>query len=261
MRVLVTFAVDAEFAPWRKRHGFERREVTVPNHQGRADIVYSAKIGSSNVDVYLTGIGLPSHGPGLYSLLSGKPHILISSGLAGGLNGSLKTGDIVVARSLALVEGGDKINSKRNLVELAEQCQARAVDLFLTSRRIVSQAQYKKSMANFGDVVEMESYHVLSRASGTQVASIAIRAISDTQEEDLPLDFEKAIEPWGRVNARQLVLQIVRYPQRIPSLIRFGRNCERATEKLADFLDTYLEAVADASPQWFDGPAERMAAV
>jgi hypothetical protein len=44
-------------------------------------------------------------------------------------------------------------------------------------------------------------------------------------------------------------------------LIRFGRSCESATEKLADFLDTYLEAVAAVSPQWFDGSAERMAAV
>src|SRR5215467_5140978 len=160
MRILVTFAVDAEFAPWRKRHRFERHEVTSPNHYG-SDVAYSAKVGKSDVDVCLTGIGNRRSGPGLYFLLSANPHVCISSGLAGGLNPSLATRDIVVARSLALVEGGARVNCRRKLVEIAEQCGAKPVDLFLTSKRIVSQAQYKKSMATFGDVVEMESYHIL----------------------------------------------------------------------------------------------------
>ncbi len=253
MRVLVTFAVDAEFAPWRKRHGFQRQEITSESHAG-SDVAYHAKVGRSDVDVYLTGIGQTGNGPGLYFLLSKSPHLCISSGLAGGLNPSLKNGDIVAARALALVEGGAKVNSKRNLVEIAGQCGARPVDLFLTSKHIVSQAQYKKSMAAFGDAVEMESYHVLSKATGTQVASIAIRAISDAHDEDLPLDFEKVIEPGGRVNPRRLALQIARFPNRVPSLIRFGRKTEQTTEKLGDFLDAYLEAVAASSPQWPSDP-------
>jgi adenosylhomocysteine nucleosidase len=244
MRVLVTFAVDAEFALWRKRHDFRREMLN------GAAVVYSAKIGVASVDVFLTGMGLPTLRPGFHLLLSRNPHILISSGLAGGLDPSLKVGDIVAARSLALVQGGDRVKSRRKLVEIAERCGARPVDVFLTSPRIVSQAQYKKAMASFGDVVEMEGYHLLAAASGTQTASIAIRSISDTQEEDLPLDFEKAITPWGTVNARQLVLQIVRSPHRIPSLIKFGRGTEKATRRLADFLDKYLETIAAISPQW-----------
>ena len=244
MKVLVTFAVDAEFAPWRKRHDFRREMV------GGSIVVYSASIGSANVDVLLTGMGLPALRPGLHLLLARNPQILISSGLAGGLSSSLRVGDIVAARSLAMVQGGERVRSRRKLVEIAEQCGARAVDLFLTSPRIVSQSQYKKAMATFGDVVEMESYHILATASGAQTASVAIRSISDTQDEDLPLDFEKAITPWGTVNARQLVLQIVRSPHRIPSLIKFGRGTERATKRLADFLDKYLETITAVSPQW-----------
>jgi nucleoside phosphorylase len=258
MKVLVTFALDAEFAPWRKRHRFERREVAGQAHRGSA-VAYSAKVGKSDVDVYLTGIGLPSRG-GLYLLLARGPQLCISSGLGGGLNISLKAGDIVAARNVALVEGGSKIGSRARLVEIAERCGARSVDSFLTSKHIVSQAPCKKSMAALGDVVEMESYHVLTMASRKQVASIALRAISDTQEEDLPLDFEKAVEAGGRLNARRLALQIVRFPKRIPSLIRFGRRTGEATEKLADFLDLYLEAVAAVSPQWWSGPAREVAA-
>src|ERR1700730_9987226 len=259
MKILVTSALDAEFAPWRKRHRFERSQVAGQAPAG-ADVAYCARVGKSDVDVYLTGIGLPPRGPGLYLLLSQGPHLCISSGLGGGLNISLKAGDIVAARSVALVEGGTKINSRARLVEIAERCGARSVDSFLTSKHIVSQAPCKKSMAALGDVVEMESYHVLTMASRKQVASIALRAISDTQEEDLPLDFEKAVEAGGRLNARRLALQIVRFPKRIPSLIRFGRRTEQVTEKLADFLDLYLEAVAAVSPQSWSGPARELAA-
>jgi adenosylhomocysteine nucleosidase len=244
MRVLVTFAVDAEFALWRKRHDFRREMLN------GAVVLYSAKIGEVSVEVFLTGMGAPALRPGFQLLLSRNPHILISSGLAGGLDPSLQVGDIVAARSLALVHGGDRVKSRRKLVEIAEQCGARSVNVFMTSPRIVSQAQYKKAMAAFGDVVDMESYHLLAAASGTQVASIAIRSISDTQKEDLPLDFEKAITPWGTVDPRQLVLQIVRSPHRIPSLIKFGRGTQKATQRLADFLDKYLETIAANSPPW-----------
>src|SRR2546425_713161 len=56
MRVLVTFAVDAEFAPWRKRHSFKRQELSVP-HSYRFDAVYTAEVNQVAVDVYLTGMG------------------------------------------------------------------------------------------------------------------------------------------------------------------------------------------------------------
>jgi len=250
MRVLVTFAVDAEFAPWRKRHRFVRREITDKRRTER-DVAYHARIGEAEVDVYLTGIGTVGRGCGLWILLSGRPHLCISSGLAGGLNPALKNGDIVVARSLALVEGGEQVNSKRRLVEIAEACGGRAVDVFLCSKHIVSQAQYKGAMATFGDVVEMESYHILHRAIGSQVACVAIRGISDAHDEDLPLDFEKVLDPGGRLNVRGLVLQLIRFPNRIPALVKFGRRTESTTERLADFLDSYLEAVTKSSPQWY----------
>src|SRR5207302_2895083 len=50
MRVLVTFAVEAEFAPWRKLRGFEKMT------KGKAQF-FRARIGASEVNVLLTGVG------------------------------------------------------------------------------------------------------------------------------------------------------------------------------------------------------------
>jgi len=250
MRVLVTFAVEAEFAPWRRRHGFVREELRIPNHHGRPDVVFRSRFENSDVDVYLTGIGWGHCGPGLYHLLHGKPSMCISSGLAGGLRSDLRSGEVVAARRTSLIKGEGKIRSRRSLVALAEATGATVVETFLTNSQIVSQAEFKRSMAEFGDVVEMESYHILTMASGPQIPAIAIRAISDTADEDLPLDFGRSIGSDGQLRLRQLLLQAGRYPHKIPALMRFGKRSEKAAESLAEFLDRYLAAVREHFPQW-----------
>lgn len=249
MRVLVTFAVDAEFAPWRKRHEFRRQELEIPN-SFQAGCVYSSEISGVEVDVYLTGIGWTGAKVGMVYLLSKKPDACISSGLAGGLRADLNCGQIVAARLVGTTKDTSKVQSRQRLLALAEEAGATVVDSFITASEVVSQSRLKKAMAEFGDVVEMESFHILNMTTGPQVASVAIRAISDVADQDLPLDFGKAVKSDGTLNLRQLLFQIGRQPHKIPALIKFGRESERATVALANFLDKYIELIAAKSPQW-----------
>ena len=117
MRVLVTFAVEAEFAPWRRRHAFRRKESVHGSHRGGSDVWYSSRIDDLTLDVYLTGVGWKGARTFLSSLLKEKPDLCISSGLAGGLKPELKSGEIVVAREALLVNGGKKLRSRPLLVE------------------------------------------------------------------------------------------------------------------------------------------------
>ena len=50
MRVLVTFAVEAEFVPWRRIRNFVASS-------DRNCTVFTTQIGQAEVDVLLTGIG------------------------------------------------------------------------------------------------------------------------------------------------------------------------------------------------------------
>ena len=250
MRVLVTFAVEAEFAPWRRRHSFKRAEIVIPNHQGKGDVVYRGRMEGADLDVYLTGIGWSGVKAGLYHMMSNKPDLCITAGLAGGLKPELRSGEIVAAREVFLLNGGGKVRSRRSLVKLAEESGATVVESFLTNTQVVSQAEFKRSMAEFGDVVEMESFHIMTMTSGPQIPSIAIRAISDTADEDLPLDFGRAIGADGQLSFRQLLLQAGRYPHKIPAIMSFGKRSEQAARNLAEFLDKYLATVRKHSPQW-----------
>ncbi|MGB2677407.1 MAG: hypothetical protein WAN12_10035 [Candidatus Acidiferrum sp.] len=256
MRALVTFAVEAEFAPWRRRHAFRRKESVHGGHRGGSDVWYSCRIDDLQLDVYLTGVGWKGARTFLSSLLKEKPDLCISSGLAGGLKPELKSGEIVVAREALLVNGGKKFRSRPLLVNLAEETGATPVNLFLTNTQVICQAKSKRFMSEFGDVVEMESFHVLTRAREKQVPALAIRAISDTVEEDLPLDFGWSMGGDGQIHYGKLLLQVGRRPHKIPAMIGFGKRSEKAAQNLADFLDKYIAAVRQRFLHWGLGTDE-----
>src|SRR5258708_35723329 len=142
MRILVTFAVQAEFAPWRRRFPFRRREFIGPGHKDRADAWYSCNTDDVHLDVYLTGIGWGGPKPLLSTLLQEKPDLCISSGLAGGLKSDLNIGEIVGARVALFVKGGPKPSSRPFLVNLAEKTGGNAVNRLLPKPHIRFAPQY-----------------------------------------------------------------------------------------------------------------------
>ena len=252
MRVLVTFAVEAEFAPWRRRHGFQRREIKIPQLPVNLPFyeVYEAVLPGIEVDVLLTGIGFENlfwyvAARGLRDLLKRKPDYCISTGLAGGLNSELRLGEIVAASQIVLRRGGDRISSNKRLLKVAEHCGARIVSTLITESYIVSAASSKSAMSKFGDFVDMESYHILQIVTGTQIPAIAVRGISDAADRDLPVDIDKILSRDGAVKKRQLIGEIIRNPLRIPGLIRFGWQSRKAANSLADFLDEFVALLAD----------------
>src|SRR5438477_6122143 len=106
MRILVTFAVEAEFAPWRKRHDFQPNEIRISGF-AKAARSFQADVSGVTLDVLLTGIGWNSRSrnlsaEALQTILSNDPKVCISTGLAGGLAPGLCIGDIVAAEEIAL---------------------------------------------------------------------------------------------------------------------------------------------------------------
>jgi Phosphorylase superfamily len=135
------------------------------------------------------------------------------------------------------------IRSDSELVSRAEQCGARIVEKFLVADRVVSTAEEKKSLGVSGDAVDMESVFVLSAAAHHRVRSVAIRAISDGVESDLPLDFDRTFNERGAVSMPRVLRQIVARPHRISGMIRLAHESERAATALAGFLDAYVQRV------------------
>lgn len=249
MRILVTFAVDAEFAPWRRRHAFE--QVSMPAPVGlQGTFCYRGTALENEVDVLLTGIGWEDSKAEnhprfvLRELLKNKPDFCISSGLAGGLRSDLRCGDIVAGREIGLGTSGDTFRSSVNLLAIAKAAGARIDLKQITETHIVSEATAKAALANFGDFVDMEGFYILQMVSGAKIPMISVRAISDTYDQDLPPDIGKVVNREGHVQAVSMLKLILKRPGRIPALLRFGSQSRGAAISLADFLDGFLEAAS-----------------
>ena len=253
MKVLVTFAVDAEFAPWRKLCGFRR--IVFARYA-----IYEGQTGDSTVRVVLTGMGGENARRAMRAVLEDQPNVCISSGLAGGLKPEYRPGAVLAAREVGEVQGGRVVKSDPELLAVAADCGATTVDCFLASSCVVMTSEDKQRLGQSGDAVDMESFPVLAAAGGRGIPSVAIRAVADPVEEDLPLDFSRVVDQQGHVRYLRLIAQVAVRPHRLPGLIRLGRESRRAAEKLAGFLDRYIPALANLQAQREKEMAEEVAA-
>jgi adenosylhomocysteine nucleosidase len=247
MRILVTFAVEAEFAPWRERHDFHSAE-TSSNEK-----VYAAKISGVDVFVGLTGIGPKAAASRICGFTwCENLDICISSGFAGALRPEFKIGDVLAAREIVRnqphgKESGSKVLSTERLIQIAGKEGAMVVERFYSSPLTVRTAEEKQSLRHIAEAVEMESLEVLEEALLWSREVVAIRAISDSADEDLPLDFDAVVTDDGRLSVARLAGEIIRTPTAIPGLIRLGRRSAVAAKRLADFLDSYIAVLAPKS--------------
>src|SRR5271165_5780959 len=139
MRLLVTFAVDAEFAPWKSRHPFVPYEFDDAGVRREFD-VFRANLGANEVTVLLTGMGEENARKAISTAPFEGQDVLVSTGLAGALDENLKLGEIVVARTCRTVSRATKLQSDSGLLDLAVAAGARTVDVFLTVEAIVATA-------------------------------------------------------------------------------------------------------------------------
>ena len=240
MKVLVTFAVEAEFAPWRKLRQFSQSNL--------GDVrAYSAPVRDGELIVLLTGVGgRRAWAEATRVIWDGNVDVCISSGLAGALREEHRPGDVLAAKEVHATNWKKVIPSDLALLELASACGAKVADAFYSVDRVLVRSSEKCELSAKADAVEMESGDIMLEAVAFGAKVIAIRAISDAVEEDLPLDFNRVTTESGDVSIVKVLAQAAAHPGSIPALIRFGRQSRNAAEKLATVLDACIRNLVPA---------------
>jgi adenosylhomocysteine nucleosidase len=243
MRILVTFAIKAEFSQWASRHPFVPYEFE--NWETRREFdLFKANIGPDEVTVLLTGMGAANAVKAMSSIPVEVHELCISSGLAGSLDAAFKPGDIVAARTSETLDQICRVASDAALLDLAVSCGAKSVQVSLTAEKIVATVDEKEQLAQKGSIVEMETTHILAAAIQRHVPCVAVRGISDAADEDLPVDFARILDSHGHLKMGGLLKEVGLSPYRIPLLLQFGRQSRAAGKSLADFLDRYIFAIS-----------------
>jgi nucleoside phosphorylase len=246
MKVLVTFAVEAEFAAWRSRRAFN-----LFDYDGLK--LWKTKVGEAEVYVLITGVGGQAaiQAMDLMMRMADKElyfDVVLSSGLAGALCDNLRVGDIVAPRELLAEMQHADVNSERLVVdaelhELALEQGAKSANCLFTTDQILVKASQKKSCASRAQSVDMESFEIVKQALAWGARSVVIRAISDSATEDLPINFNLTLSDKREVSIPKVLLELLKNPFALPALIRFGQQSRRAGELLAAFLENYLQGL------------------
>lgn len=246
MEVLVTFALEREFAPWRMLREFRQSSGGSAPGQPR---VFAGKVGGATVRAAITGMGQPAATRALPVLLARRPDACISSGLAGGLRPQYQPGNVLLARAVRELDGEYQLAADSGLLAASRFLSCRVAELFLTSPRLVSAAWEKRRLGRIADAVEMESLAVLRAAQLRRIPALAIRAIADTCDEDLPYDFARFMDEHGQPKLSRALAEIARRPLRVPALLRLSRRSQRAAESLCHFLDEYVQVLSQLMTQ------------
>jgi adenosylhomocysteine nucleosidase len=240
VKVLVTFALESEFAPWRRMRSFVR----LANAEFPA---FDSSCGDSEIRVVLTGMGPERAQRVARTALGWQPDLCIAAGFAGGLNPANRSGDVLVASNIRDGETHRTIASEPRVLGLAEESGARKINTLYTSAYAISSVEDKRRLGRTADAVDMESFFILNEAQERGIDGVAIRAVSDAADENLPMDFTQVLDDRGRVRLARLARKIARAPQRIPALIRLGSASRRGAMKLAQVLDKAIERLTAAA--------------
>jgi adenosylhomocysteine nucleosidase len=212
MSTLICFALKEEAAPFRK-----------------------IAAGKPGVFTLITGIGRQNAERSVREfLLDGSPRRVFSCGFAGGLNADLKLGDV----------GFEIENPQSEIENKLAAAGAKPVKFFCADRIAGTVVEKRKLRAETGaDAVEMESAAIQAVCRERGVPCVTVRVISDTADENLPLDFNALAKPDKSVDLGKLFLAIIKSPGKIGALLELHRKTKFAAEQLAAVLEKLVNKV------------------
>ena len=207
-KVLVCFALKEEARPFQQRGG-ER----------------------DDIKIILVGMGKRNAERAIRDALEQeRPQLVLTCGSAGGLRPALTIGTVVF--------DADAETGLEPALLAAGAQRAR----FHCSDRVATTAAEKRALwqSTRADAVEMESEVIRAVCREQNIPSATVRAILDTAEEDLPLDFNQLMTPKQEMSYAKLALVLLKSPGRIGALRRLQQNSEAAARGLAQVLVAVL---------------------
>jgi adenosylhomocysteine nucleosidase len=162
---------------------------------------------------------------------------VISFGVAGGLDPSLRSGDVVVATE---VMSGDArwlagLTLSEELITSVALGRSRVIRGGLAGVEEVVVAQACKAALHKetgAAAVDMESHIAAAYAAKAGLPFAALRVISDPASRALPALARSAIKPNGDIDLRMILRGLVRNPRTLRALVSTGIDFNRALRSL-----------------------------
>ena len=188
------------------------------------------------VSLRSSGMGAGAADRAAARLLADGPRAVVAAGFCGGLDPSLRVGDLVAAEAVT-DEDGARLPADPGL--LAAAPGRRGV---LVSARRLARTPADRSRLE-GLAVDLESAAIARRCAEAGVPFLALRAVTDEAGHVLP-DFDRLMNAAGQLTPGLGLIHFLLHPGQLAGLVRVGRGARRASRTLADGVGQLLGRVA-----------------
>jgi len=220
MGLVVALPAEARFligwGPWERRGRFISRRLCLDDGTG----LFCVRSGMGTQNALSAARWLIREGVSALAVL----------GVSGGLDPSLKTGDLVVGQTVLEESGkgsGCVWEGSSAYVESAyENLTAKGVSAHMgtviTAEGAVLSAERKQSIyrETHALAVDMESSAVGQTATGAGLAFFLLRAICDTSDQNIPEELFLCLDPSGKTCLSPLINSLLRRPSLMAELLR-----------------------------------------
>jgi len=228
----VTFALPQESQDF--RHALRHASAV----GGDAGSFLLGNIGSEEVLLGHTGVGPAAAAQNVAALLAWhRPRLLISTGFAGGLDPRLATGDLLIATNFSAPDPVAK--SRAHLDGDRHACFGTLTSQPRPAETVADKAALAHATGALA--VDMETASVAHACARARVPLLAVRAISDTALEPLPVPFAD----WFDVAAQRprplaLIRYLAHHPAQISPFARFVHGLTPARRAFTRFITEFI---------------------
>ncbi len=208
----------------------------------------------------LVGIGISGARPGRAErearrLVAGGCRVLLSWGVAGGLDPALAPGELVIPAAVVTEDGGRLPLSQSVIARLDRAIQTAEMPqpsrgmtgtgAILGAERMVLAVAEKAALfeRTSAVAVDMESHRVALVAAAAGLPMLAVRAIGDPAGRALPALAARALGEDGRPRIGPVIAGLLRRPGDLAALLRVRRDTAAALAALAAIAEALVPAI------------------
>jgi adenosylhomocysteine nucleosidase len=159
--------------------------------------------------------------------------MLVSFGVAGGLDPKLRTGDLLLPRAVAALSGERFAVDAALHERLQSRLDANHADLLGFDSVVMDSGGKARLHAHGGAVaVDMESLGVARVAKAHGCPFIVLRAVADEASRSLPPAALVGLDANGRFAPHRVIVSLFGQPRQLPALIGLARDTRRALTSL-----------------------------
>ena len=231
--------MSEEVGPFIKRIGWETR-VDI-----KKTSFWETALGKKRLLLGISGPGATAaHEMTCVLIRRWRPTHLVSAGFAGGLNGTLRRGDIVLGSEVVAPNASPMVIDVPAYQALTSSPEQVHVGRLLSVANVVRAPTEKRALARqySAIAVDMETRTVAQVCRENKVCFSSVRVVSDAADDRLPQEVDRLLRQPTRIaqvlSASQAIL---RRPTCVQELWQLKKNSDLAAERLASFLAKALD--------------------